>query len=143
MDAHQYGATAPTDETLTKRHPEKGRSRLSNSLFRLPGLNGNLRPGRRYRDVIKAAMADMGTTEDKLSESERETLRTLGLLTIRLDALQERAGEDASELDELGIVRLANTLARLRKHLGIGPRRRTTLTPADPIAIAARHQGGA
>jgi hypothetical protein len=139
MDSHECSASGPADKPKSRPQPAKGRSRLSNSIFRLPGLNGNSRAGRRHRDAIKAALADIGKAERELSETEREQVRTLGLLTLRLDALQERglSGEVNNEL-ELGIVRLTNSLARLRWQLGIGKRRRNTLAPEDPLDYARR-----
>jgi hypothetical protein len=124
-------------------HP-KARAKVSNDLFLLRGTDNRTAAARRYRDAIRAALADMGKSESDLSESEREQLRTLGLLTIRLDALQERAlTEAADNATELGIVRLANSLARLRWSLGIGKRKRTTFTPEDALDYAARFKSGA
>jgi hypothetical protein len=122
--------------SLRAIHP-KARAKVSNDLFLLPGTDNRSVAARRYRDTIRAALADMGKPDAELTESEREQLRTLGLLTVRLDVMQERALSEAADNEvELGIVRLANTISRQRWQLGIGRRRRGDLGPADPLPYA-------
>jgi hypothetical protein len=128
MDAYQCGVTTPPDG----RQPEKGRSKLSNSLFAVHGLSGNSKAGRRFRDVCKAALVELGVSEAELSELQRDQVRSLALLQLRLDDLQAEAfnGKASSDLD-LAIVRVSNSIARARWMLGIGPRRRQDLGPTD------------
>jgi hypothetical protein len=135
------GEAQVASSSLRAVHP-KARAKVSNDLFLLPGTDNRSVAARRYRDTIRAAIFDLGRPEAELSESEREQLRTLGLLTIRLDAMQERALSEAANNEvELGIVRLANTLARQRWQLGIGRRRRQDLTPSDALTHAAKRYG--
>jgi hypothetical protein len=109
------------------------RAKISNSLYALPdGVDGRSAVARRFRDVVRETLKAVGIPEAELNPVTREQIRTVGLLQIRLEALQARAltGEIGAK-SELAIVRLANSLARLRWVLGIGRRRRQELGTND------------
>ncbi len=141
MDVFECGVITPADKPRTKRQPEKGRSKLSNSLFHLRGLNGNSKEGRRYRDSIKATLADMGKAEAELTDSEKEALRTIGLLTLRLDSLHARiqSGEGAIVEADLALNRMVGTINRTRRNLGISISRRE---PRQPTLAEVLEGGG-
>jgi len=106
-------------------------------------LSGNSREGRRYRDSIKATLADMGKAEGELTDSEREQLRTIGLLTLRLDALHVhlQTGNGAIVEGDLALNRVVGSLNRLRRNLGISTSRKRCSTP-DPLDYADRVKAG-
>jgi hypothetical protein len=109
------------------------RAKISNSLYALPdGVDGRSAVARRFRDVVRETLKAVGIPETELNPVTRGQIRTVGLLQIRLKALQARAltGEIGTK-SELAIVRLANSLARLRWVLGIGKRRRQELGTND------------
>jgi hypothetical protein len=137
MDIVECGVSDAPVKRKTKKQPEKGRSKLSNSLFHLRGLNGNSKEGRRYRDSIKATLADMGKGEGDLTDSEKELLRNVGMMTLRLDALHARlqSGEGAVVEGDLALNRLVGTLNRTRRLLGakVSHREPPKLTLAEAL----------
>jgi hypothetical protein len=109
------------------------RAKISNDLFALPGHDGRSALARRYRDLVRGILDDMGLAPgDPPPPSTRETIRTLALLQLRLDKMQARSlARDVGSKTELSIVRTTNTITRLRWALGIGRRKRQDLGPID------------
>src|SRR5690348_3765226 len=100
-------------------------ARTTNDPFRLMHVDGRSSTARRFKDVVRQTIEALGVPLSELSPVIAEQVRVIGLLTIRLEALQARAlaGEVSNEL-ELAIVRVSNALARARWALGIGKRKR-------------------
>jgi hypothetical protein len=121
------------------------RAKVSNNLYALPGFDGRSSIARRYRDVVRGLLADLGIGERELSEASKLQLRMAGLLQVRVERLQQRAlsGEASFDL-EFNLTRAQNGLARALRSLGLGHRRkRQTLSPEDPLTYAARLKAGA
>jgi hypothetical protein len=123
-------------ESTHMYHPF-ARSKSSNSLWVLPGVDGRSKAARRYRDVIAGALRDMGKAEDQLTRSEFETLRELGFHTVRLEDLQDRALRGSGFKMQDILLRVSGLILRLRWTLGIGPRRRQDFTPSELATFLA------
>jgi hypothetical protein len=106
------------------------RAKISNDLYRLDGFDGRSSVARRYRDVVRGLLADMGADEDQLTATAKVQVRTPGLLAIQVERLQHRA-LSGETIDGLDLTRKQNTLNRLLWALGIG--RRKPEPRAQPI----------
>jgi hypothetical protein len=117
------------------------RARTTNDPFRLTNVDGRSAVARRFKDVVRQTIEALGVPAAELSPVTTEQVRAVGLLTIRLEALQERAltGEVSNEI-ELAIVRVTNSLARTRWQLGLGKRRRQDLGQTDLATYLAEKE---
>jgi hypothetical protein len=128
----------PGNSAFVGRCSPTHQARQTNDPFRLTNVDGRSATARRFKDVVRQTIEALGVPTSELSPVTAEQVRAVGLLTIRLEALQARAlaGEESNEL-ELTIVRLMNSLARARWALGLAPRRRQDLGPGLAQALEA------
>jgi predicted ATPase with chaperone activity len=96
--------------------PSRIRSAITNSPFKLRGIDGRSAESRRWRDLVIAYANDVGGVE-ALSESQRALVTQAATVQLSAEKIQARivAGEvvDGEEL-----TRLSNVLARLLAAIG-------------------------
>jgi hypothetical protein len=104
-----------TTKSLVER-PSRIRSRISNDLFALRGVDGRGASARRYRDVVHAFAGDVGGV-DRLTEPQKIMIRTAAMMTLKIEDVQSRivAGQD---IDVEQLTRMGNVLARLLAAIG-------------------------
>jgi hypothetical protein len=100
----------------TVERPSRIRSRISNDLFALRGVDGRGASARRYRDVVHAFAGDVGGV-DRLTEPQKIMIRTAAMMTLKIEDVQSRivAGQD---IDVEQLTRMGNVLARLLAAIG-------------------------
>jgi hypothetical protein len=112
----------------------RARSRISNGSNILPGIDGRSVWVRRFRDLQKLHLSDLGG-EDRASEAEKSIIRRAATITTELEyfelrfALAHQAGEtpDIAYLELYQ--RLANSLRRLLEAVGVQRRPRDVTLP--------------
>lgn len=114
------------------------RTRVTNGLSLLPGVDGRCYWARRMRDIIGLHIADLGGSEN-CSEAEKSICRRVACLTIELERLERRFAR--ADLDHVSYPdmdmysRLANTLRRLLDMTGL-QRRSRDITPTIDQYVA-------
>jgi hypothetical protein len=107
----------------TYEHPA-ARSRESNQIFRWPGDDQRTTEARRYRDIVRGLLADMGVEAGDLSDTTKTQVRNCALLTIQVDQLYAKVYGDrkpASRKVADLLVRQQALLLRLHISLGVTP----------------------
>jgi hypothetical protein len=127
-----------TTERAAKDAPPKLKAKASNSIFSFPG-NGRSAGARRFRDLLVGMLRDLGLTESQLADSLKMQLRSAALTAVQIEGLQARAMKGEA-IDVWSLVRQQNLLNRMLWQIGLGRRRRTTLTPEAPLDYAARQK---
>jgi hypothetical protein len=94
-----------------------GRSKITNHVDLLPGMNGNNPQARRFRDLVNGFVADMGGIE-RCSEVKVGLLRRLAAVTTLSEAIEARVIE-GQEVDIGTMCQLASTCMRLSVRLGL------------------------
>jgi len=92
-------------------------SRVTNHRTLLPHLDGRSAGARRFRDLVRAFVVDMGGIEN-CSEIKLSLLRRLAAVTVQAEALESKmaAGE---EVNIATLCQLASTAMRISSRLGI------------------------
>ena len=117
--------------------PSRLRSRLTNSLHALPGVDGRSVDARRFRDLAMAFADELGGAA-ALGDAEQALIRQAAAMVLQAEKLQGAAvrGED---IDLEQMTRLSNAATRALTRLGV--KRRTPADTTPTIAeIAARHR---
>ncbi len=132
------GISLPEASQLAK-HPSRLRSRLTNGLHALPGVDGRSVDARRYRDLA-IAFADEAGGAANLSEAEQALVRQAAALTMQAEKLQGAAvrGEDV-DLEQM--TRLSNSATRALTRLGVKRPVRDTAPALDEIIARHRKPG--
>jgi hypothetical protein len=123
------------------------RAKITNSVFYLPNCDGRSSRARRYRACVRDILAVMEVSEAELRGVERDQVRDLAQNQLQLDDLQAEAFAESRLLEKVSLANaiksLTNTISRQRWQLGIGRRRRQTLTPEDALDYAETFKAGA
>src|SRR5437773_8183482 len=77
-----------TSAFIAARKP--GRSRLTNDLFALPGIDGRSSEARRFRDILHGLVHDIGG-EQELTPTIRLLLRSAALQAVKVEIQQQLA----------------------------------------------------
>jgi hypothetical protein len=111
--------TAPRQPAVSPAlsRPKVRKSRSTNVLHKLAGVDGNSTQGRRYADIVLALVAELGG-EAALGEESRVQVRQVGALTIRLEEMQG-ALVRGEAVDLEAFTRMSNSLTRTLRALGI------------------------
>jgi hypothetical protein len=117
---------------------KRQRSRLTNGRRLLDGVDGRSPWVRRYKDIIRMHLVDLGG-EDNASAAERSIIRRCAALTVELERLEVRfALANEASPDDLDLYqRTANSLRRLLEAVGLQRRSRDVTPPS--IEEYARH----
>jgi hypothetical protein len=111
-------AQMPTDSPAPVASKIKnGRARVSNSVDRLPGLDGRSPAARRYRDLVAAFVADSGGIE-QCSAVRVGLVRRLASVTLQTEMLEARM-VNGETVDVSALCQLASTALRLSSRLSI------------------------
>ena len=123
-----------TAESETR--PLRLRSRLTNSLHALPGVDGRSVEARRYRDLALAFANELGGVAI-LGEAEQALVRQAAAMVLQAEKLQGAAvrGEDV-DLEQM--TRLSNSATRALTKLGIKRAARDS-TPTLAEYLASNH----
>jgi hypothetical protein len=109
---------SPTPPTKrAKDRKAHGRSRVTNHAALLPGINGNERAARRFRDLVNALIADSGSL-DLCSEVRVGLIRRLAAVTVKAEIF-EADMINGKQVDVGLLCTLANTCMRLSIRLGL------------------------
>jgi len=106
-----YADVAPVESRSSKV-----RSRIDNDIFATPGLDGRSAEARRFKDILRGLIAELGG-EQKLATTARLQVRNTALQAVRVEALQQQAM--ICDVDSLELTRQVNTLARMLRTLGL------------------------
>ena len=123
----ELAESAPKSRRQKRDLKAHGRSALSNGTITLPETDNRLRSVRRYRDLVRAIVADQGG-EDRLSETRRTLIRRFAAGAVFAEQIEAKfaAGEEISSADWAVI---ASTLVRIAQRIGID-RRAKDITPS-------------
>jgi hypothetical protein len=113
------------------------KSKITNGVNRLPGIDGRNTWGRRFRDLIKLHLSDLGG-ESEASEAEKSLIRRVATLAVELELLEVRfatanTGAGVRDLDMY--IRATGCLRRTLETLGLR-RRAKDITPSVEKFIA-------
>lgn len=131
MDCASHVERARTDARKLK-------AKASNSIFAFPG-NGRTAAARRYRDLVAGMLKDLAVAEQDLGDSAKLQLRNTALLAVTIEQAQADAMR-GKPVDMIWLLRAHGVLGRKLWALGLGKRRRKTLTPEDALDVAQRLQ---
>src|SRR5664280_175166 len=97
--------------------PSRLRSRLTNSLHALPGVDGRSVDARRFRDLAMAFADELGGAA-ALGDAEQALIRQAAAMVLQAEKLQGAAvcGED---IDLEQMTRLSNSATRALTRLGV------------------------
>jgi hypothetical protein len=130
----QMDAVAPKS-VKTRSKITSGRALFAGARKRAPA---DLRTadGRRFFDLVAALTSDMGGA-DMLSESQRQIIRRIALIAVRLEAEEAKAlsGDGSFALSEFAIA--SNHMKRLMECIGI-KRSMRELSPVDRLKPHAK-----
>jgi hypothetical protein len=101
------------------------RSAISNGTRLLDGVDGRKPAARRFKDLIAAYSADLGTSFGQMTEGQRTIVRQAAGVSLQCEQMQA-AIVRGERVDDTQLVRVSNLLARLLKALGLGP-----VTPSE------------
>ena len=127
------------DGEQVDRPSSKHRSKIDNDLFATPGLDGRCRAARRFKDILRGFVAELGG-QAILDPATRLQVRNAALLAVKVEFLQQEAL--TCDVDQLALVRQANNLRRMLRDLGISCSRQRSSTPEHPLDYAARVKAG-
>ena len=131
------GASLPGTVEFATR-PLRLRSRLTNSLHALPGVDGRSIEARRYRDLAIAFANELGGAT-ALGEAEQALVRQAAAMVLQAERLQGAAVRgEAVDLEQL--TRLSNSATRALTKLGI---KRTSRVVQPPSRLDAMLNGAA
>lgn len=111
--------------TETRKKPT-ARSRVTNGMELLPGIDGRSAIARRYRDIASAILADQGGAE-ACSESRQQLVRRFSAAAVLAEQMEARlANGEQISVQEHAL--LTSSLVRLAGRIGID-RRSRNVTP--------------
>jgi hypothetical protein len=114
----------PVDRNLEARKLPSSRSRVTNGVTLLPGVDGRSTWARRLRDLVSMHLSDLGGA-DRASEAELSIVRRASAITVDLEHIETRfaeanlAGRPPDSADFDLYLRGANSLRRLLEAIGI------------------------
>jgi ribosomal protein S9 len=93
------------------------RSKLSNDTAMLQGVDQRTGPGRRFKDIVRAVIADQGGS-DVIAEVRLQLIRRFAAEACLAEALEARMALGA-EIDIIEHCQLAGTMSRIAARIGI------------------------
>jgi hypothetical protein len=115
--------------------PQKGRSRSTNRILVLPrGVHPTSSQARRYRDLVRSALADF----EKPDQAAINIARSIALASLRLDQIQAQIFTDG-EVDDERLVRLAGIVARSQHALAAMREKAAAPVSVTGVADLQRH----
>jgi hypothetical protein len=116
---------------IAEARPKKLRSGLTNNPYRLDGVDMRTERGRRYRDIVDALIAELGS-------SNPVGLRELAGLKFTLEQTQAAvvAGDERARED---LVRISNLVARREAVMREAARPARDAAPSLDEYLAANH----
>jgi hypothetical protein len=115
------------------------RSKITNDLCSLPGVDGRSTWVRRLYDLVAIHLSDLGG-EGHTSEAEKSIVRRIATLTVELELLElkfaKAGGAQPADLDLYQ--RTAGNLRRLLESVGL--RKRVTDITPDPLVYARDYE---
>jgi hypothetical protein len=115
------------------------RSRVTNGKLFVELRNANSPWARRLRDLITLHISDLGGP-DAISEAEKMLVRRSAMLALQCEMIEQRwaaNGGEASDKSLLTYQRVAGSLRRILKSLGLG-RRTKDVTPTLDQYLSAK-----
>jgi hypothetical protein len=111
-------------------------SRVTNHADLLPGVSGRTAPARRFRDLVRAFLVDVGGLE-QCSEIKLGLLRRLAATTVQAELLEARM-VNGEAVDVGSLCTLASTTVRISARLGLdrAPTRRGPGVQARPRCVS-------
>ena len=108
----------PTAPTARAKDVQKyTRSRITNHVDLLPGVDGNSSAARRFKDLVNAFLVDMGGI-DLCSEIKIALVRRLAAATVQSETIEARMVQ-GENIDIGTLCQLASTCMRLSARLGL------------------------
>ena len=108
-------------------------NRASNGGDVLANVDDRLVSARRYRDIIRALMADQGGA-DQCSESRKQLVRRFAAAAVLAEQLEARLAR-GEEIDVTAHAQLASILVRIAQCIGIDrPAKNTTSSLREYLA---------
>ena len=118
------------------------RSRITNHRTMWPKLDGRSAEARRFRDLVRQFVADMGGIED-CSAVKLGLIRRLAAVTVMSEQIEARMA-NGDRVDVTTLCQLASTALRLSGRLGLDRRQRdVTPTLSDYLRATAHPDGEA
>jgi hypothetical protein len=105
-------------------------AKISNDLFTLPGHDGRSATARRYRDVVRGMLRDLGRDQHELPNAAKLQVRIAASTAVQIEHAQAHALH-GQPVDQFNLIRMQNTLSRMLWALGLGKRRRQDLGQPD------------
>jgi hypothetical protein len=96
--------------------PSRIRSAITNSPFKLRGIDGRSAESRRFRDLVHAYASDVGGVE-ALTEMQRALVTQAATVQLSAEKIQARV-VNGERVDGEELTRLSNVLARLLEAIG-------------------------
>jgi hypothetical protein len=128
--------TSRARRSVASPKPEQ-RSRITNGSALLAGIDGRSAAARRYKDIVRAILADQGGAE-QCSETKLHMIRRFAAITVAAEGIESRlANGEPINVDEHA--RLATMLMRLAQKIGIG-RVSDEVTPSLHEYLAGRQE---
>jgi hypothetical protein len=93
------------------------RSKLSNDAAMLQGVDQRTGPGRRFKDIVRAVIADQGGS-GAVAEVRLQLIRRFAAEACLAEQLEARMALGA-EIDIVGHCQLAGTMSRIAARIGI------------------------
>ena len=126
-------------EAVPIERPQKLKTKAGNDWLVLDGIDNRTSFARRFKDVAEGLFRDLGIAADGLTDSLKLQIRNAAQLVVQIEQSQAQAAS-GKPVDTLALVRMQNSLARALWSLGLGRRRRMTLTPEDALDYAQRQK---
>jgi hypothetical protein len=129
-----WGRKRCPDHALTDDPLANTRSRLTNHRDLTPGLDGRSPEARRFRDLVRAFVRDMGGVE-RCSEVKLGLARRLAAASVLVETMETKV-VTGEPIDVSEFCNLASTTVRLSSRLGVErvPRDVTPPSPSEYIA---------
>ena len=124
----------------TRVYKPMARTKITNGVRILPGVDGRSMWVRRFRDVRALHLADLGG-EDAVSEAEKSIVRRAACLTVELERMEMMFAQDDAEPWRLEVYsRMAGNLRRLLESVGL-QRRAKDITPDLQSYLRSKAEG--
>jgi hypothetical protein len=118
--------------THTRTPSKKLKTRAGNDWLTLDGVDKRSSYHRRFVDVALGLVRDLGLADSDLTNSLKLKIRSAALTVCNIEVLQAKLAR-GEQADLLALTRMQNSLDRKLWGLGIGQRRRQSLTPEDAL----------
>jgi hypothetical protein len=109
------GPKPPT--TRAQDRKAYARSRITSHFDLLPGVDGNSKPARRFRDLVHSFLVDLGGLE-RISEIKLSIVRQLAAVTVMSEQIAAKMAM-GEKVDINAMCTLASTCMRLSVRLGL------------------------